>query len=964
MRIDRRRPRQALLPVVLLLTATIGVSPAEESIPVISSQQIEADWLRQDAVRNLPPSPRTRPEANKPVATQDDAAGACDGVKDGTFGFHTDKDEKPWWQVDLGETLPLDRVLIYNRCDGGVQTRASRIEVLVSSDAETWTRIYQHDGSEFLGQPDDKPLAVPGEKKSARFVRVQLPTTEYFHLDEVEVYRVGDTANVALHKPADQSSVSPWSKSHETMADTGAQPGEEPAEEPAYPIDEVVGRGLMLAENLRGLGVDVTSAEGALREVGDELAGLTEETPPAVRKGLYFKARWAQRNMSLANPLLDFDDLLFVKRIPGTFTHMSDQYYGWWSRPGGGLYILKDFKSDAPQLVCLTDDLPSGSVLRPDISHDGAKVLFAYCRYHPGVREEANKLDKSNVPEDAFYHLYEINLDGTGLRRLTRGKYDDFDGRYLPDGRVLFLSTRRGQYIQCSEATARGAADGQLPDCYVRCGGGPSRPVAVYTLHVMDTDGENLQQISPFEMFEWTPSVDHEGRILYSRWDYVDRWNMPFMSLWSTMPDGTNTQALFGNFTLNPHCVFEPRSIPGSQKLIFTASGHHANTGGSLVLLDTNRAVDGPEAMRRLTPEVAFPETEGWPMSYFANPLPLSEEHYLVAWSDKEMIGWPGPAEPVNAHGIYLFDSFGNLTLLHRDPAISSMTPIPIRARRRPPTISSKVAWSGAQEGRMLLVDVHEGLDSIPRGTIHRLRIVGVPAKTHPTMNFPVLGLTNDDPGKFVMGSVPVEEDGSAYFRVPSGVTFFMQALDERGRAVQTMRSAAYVQPGQTYTCVGCHEQRNTSPPNTLPMATHREPSKMTPGVEGSWPLDFKTMVQPVLDSKCVECHAPGTDGEKFDLTAEKSYDTLVDFGSPSLRQHVMDRYLAGRSVAGSCASSVSPLAKLIEAGHYEVEFSSDDWQRLFTWMDTYAHRQGSFSEEQDQRLHALRQRMAPMLAN
>ena len=115
---------------------------------------------------------------------------------------------------------------------------------------------------------------------------------------------------------------------------------------------------------------------------------------------------------------------------------------------------------------------------------------------------------------------------------------------------------------------------------------------------------------------------------------YVDRHNGPYMSLWSTLPDGTETRAVFGNYTTNPHCVFEPRAIPGSQKLIFTASGHHAFTGGSLVLLDPNHSADGEGAMRRLTPEVVFPETEGWPQSYFANPYPLSESHYLTAWSD------------------------------------------------------------------------------------------------------------------------------------------------------------------------------------------------------------------------------------------------------------------------------------------------------------------------------------------
>jgi len=954
-----RRYSHAVAPTIVLafcILAAPAPCHAEQHAAAISRQQIEADWLRQDAVRTLPPSPRHRPAtARSAVSTREDAAGAVDGVKDGTYGFHTNSEAGPWWHVDLGQSLPLDRVVIYNRCDGNVEDRAARLEVLLSDDGKTWAELYRHDGSKFLGSTDNKPLVVPAAGKKARFVRVRIPEKQYFHLDEVEVYRPGNAENVARGKPADQSSTSQWSTQSITLAAAGP--------EPVYATAEVVDRGLRLADDLGDLGTDVAAQAKTLQEVCRSLQALPADAPASARRDLYFQARWAVRKLALANPLLDFDDLLLVKRVPGTFTHMSDQYYGWWSRPGGGLYILEDFKSDAPRLRCLTDEMEPGSMLRPDISFDGKRVLFAYCKYYPNLRGEPNKLDKSNVPEDAFYHLYEMNLDGTGLRRLTRGKYDDFDGRYLPGGEIVFLSTRRGQYIRCGKSTGEASSDGQAPDCYVRCGGGPSRPVAVYTLHVMDAAGSNLRQISPFEMFEWTPSVDHEGRILYARWDYVDRHNMPYMSLWSTMPDGTNAQAAYGNFITNPHCMFEARSIPGSRKLVFTASGHHANTGGSLVLLDTSRGIDNPDAMRRLTPEVCFPETEGWPMSYFANPVPLSENHYLVAWSDREMIGWPGPPEPVNALGIYLFDAFGNLNLLYRDPAITSMTPLPIRRRERPATLSSHVAWDDSQEARMLLLNVYEGLESIPRGTVRRLRLVGVPAKTHPTMNFPSLGVTRDDPGKVVLGTVPVEDDGSAYFRVPSGVAFFMQAIDAEGMAVQTMRSLTYLQPDQTYTCVGCHEPRNTAPPNAYPVAMRRAPSKITPGVKGSWPLEFQAMVGPVLEKHCTSCHKPGGEANEFDLTPAKAYNALVGYGRPSLRDHVVARYNQGRSAAGACAAKMNPLVALLKKGHYDVRLGTDDWHRLYTWMDTYGQRQGSFSPDQEDRLRQLRQSMAPMLA-
>jgi cytochrome c553 len=390
-------------------------------------------------------------------------------------------------------------------------------------------------------------------------------------------------------------------------------------------------------------------------------------------------------------------------------------------------------------------------------------------------------------------------------------------------------------------------------------------------------------------------------------------------------------------------------------------------TGGSLVVLDPRKGNDGEEPLTRLTPEVAFPESEGWPQTYFTSPYPLSDEHFLVAWSGAPLPPgtpppiWGGPG-PANDLGLYLFDAFGNLTLICRDPAISSETPIPVRPRPKLPEISSSVNRSGRQVGTVLVQDVYRGLEPLTRGSIRQLRLVGLPVKTHPTMNYPAMGLTRDDPGKFVLGTVPVEEDGSAHFAVPSGVSFFLQALNEDGIAVQTMRSATSVQPGQTFACIGCHEPRNSSPGNLPPLAAGREPSPITPGPEGSWPLDFQTLVGPVLEKSCVSCHSPDGEGKEFDLMPEKSYDSLVAFGKPSLRDHVLACYAEGRSQAGAGAAQTSALVQLLRKGHYEVELSPGDWDRLFTWIDTYAQRYGSFDADQEERLRDLRQRMAGIL--
>jgi len=477
----------------------------------------------------------------------------------------------------------------------------------------------------------------------------------------------------------------------------------------------------------------------------------------------------------------------------------------------------------------------------------------------------------------------------------------------------------------------------------------------------MDADGKNLRAISSFENFEWTPSIMHDGRIMYARWDYVDREPMPYMSLWSTNPDGTSPQLVYGNFTASPHCIFEAQCIPDSRKIVFTASGHHAQTMGSVVLLDTRQGQENAEPLERITPEVCFPEIEGWPQTYYANPWPLSEQYFLVAWSPQQING-QGGVNPPNALGLYLLDVFGNLELIYRDPDISSMYPLPVRARNKPPDIPIHTAWDGPQEGSFLLQNVYRNL-GVPKGAVKRLRIVGVPPKTQPHMNSPHLGITGVEPGKFVIGTAPIEEDGSAYFQVPSGVPVFFQALDENGQALQTMRTLTQVQPAQTLSCIGCHESRYLAPPaSSFPMAAKRPPSRLALGPEGSWPMRFDRLVQPVLDNNCVSCHSGGEKAFKLDLTPSQAYSSLVSLGLPNGKG-----YQRGRSVPEEDKSETSRLFQVLLGGesdhdHRNLLLDAYSLERLFLWMDLYGQVQGSFSPEQEGQLVDLRQQYKHLL--
>ncbi|MCX7047168.1 MAG: discoidin domain-containing protein [Candidatus Sumerlaeota bacterium] len=995
------------------LADEIGREP-ETRAAKLTQTQIESDWLRQNELREgeaaaAASGASRNARDGKGVKLEEDARGGVDGVIDGKWGFHTENEDKPWWQVDLGEVKSLEKIVLYNRCDAPAMAgRNSRIMVLVSEGekdgkdgkdrkdskdrkegenlkeskdsrdnkaAGEFKQAYQNEGVVFGGFGDKKPLVAALGGVKARFVRLQLPGRSYFHLDEVEIYAVGETRNIALGKPATQSSVSQWSVAHSAAAPASAGAAAAASSTPRkYATAKAIERGIRLADNLRQAGTQVDREAQALRQAEDRLKKMAANAPDEEQRALYFEARGAARSMALKNPLLDFDSILFVKSAPSLFPHMSDQFYGWWSRPGGGVFILENFKSDHPTLRHLTKDMPDGNFLRPDLSYDGRKILFAACKYYPEVANIKDKATKANLPEDAFYHIYEMNLDGSGRRQVTRGRYDDFDARYLPSGEIVFLSTRKGVFIQCDRANSEATRGGDLPDSYVRCGGDNYRPVPVFTMHVMDANGENMRPLSAFENFEWTPAVANDGRILFTRWDYIDRFNGHFFSLWSANQDGTNAQLVYKNYTIRPQVACEAQSIPNSSKVIFTASAHHSILGGSLVMLDRMRGTEAAEPITRLTPEVPFPETEKNVDSYYANPWPLSEEHYLVAWSDRHLPPHcrvdDTERNPTNAAGIYLYDAFGNLNLLYRDPAISCGNPIPVRPRQKPMARASTIAWEGAgatSEGCFLVQDVYQGLPETARGTIKWLRVVGVPPKVQPHMNKPNLGVSSEDPGKFLLGLAPVESDGSAFFRVPSGVSILFQSVDENKQAVQTMRSLTYVWPGQTLGCVGCHETREAAPPPLAkaPQAARRAPSKLIPGPEGSWPLRYDQLVQPILDKNCVSCHKPGgreANAARFDLsTAAKSYDALINWSNKDLRLLTFER---DRSIAGDCPARKSKLwAKIAEMerkGAFTLDAAARD--RLSTWMDLYAQRQGHFSDEQERQLQDFKQRLAAML--
>ncbi|UCE47939.1 MAG: hypothetical protein JSW47_20365, partial [Phycisphaerales bacterium] len=355
-------------------------------------------------------------------------------------------------------------------------------------------------------------------------------------------------------------------------------------------IRGLIKRGYKLAERLR----DLSAPESRLEPLVAELKRLESrliETASTVddRRGVYLDIRRTIREIAFCNPLLDFDKILFIKRHDsvGVF-HMCDQYYGCNAKPGGGLFVLSDPFGENPKLTNILensvvergrlkgDNLSTGTFLSPELSYDGKTILFAYTQAK--AYEKYRGKEAYEWGPEVSYHIFKVNTDCTGLVQLTDGPWDDFDPCFLPNGRIVFITERRGGYLRCG------------------------RNCPVYTMYSMEPDGSDIICISFHETHEWHPSVDNDGMLVYTRWDYVDRDTNIAHHLWTCFPDGRDPRSFHGNYPLRresrPWMEMSIRAIPGSHRYVAATGSHHGNAFGSLVMIDPR--VEDDRAMSQL----------------------------------------------------------------------------------------------------------------------------------------------------------------------------------------------------------------------------------------------------------------------------------------------------------------------------------------------------------------------------
>ncbi len=499
----------------------------------------------------------------------------------------------------------------------------------------------------------------------------------------------------------------------------------------------------------------------------------------------------------------------------------------------GGTGRLVVIEGLAPDAV-VSELVPEGRGFfwRPEVSYDGKRVVFCM-----------------KPKDDRAFHLYEIGSGGAGFKQLTFGDYDDLDPMFTPDGKIIFTTTRGNTYVRCL----------------------PSTPSPV--LARCDADGRNIYIISRNNEPDFLPAMMNDGRVLYTRWEYTDKALWRVQSLWTTNPDGTGTSVFWGNQSVWPDHVTEARSIPGSEKVMFNGVGHHSWFEGCIGIIDPSKGRNYPDGLCKVTQHLSWPESGNGPgdpklaVEYhragnyraYKTPYPLSEEYFLVSASR----GGRGKFR----FRLYLMDVYGNMELLH-EGGKNLMHAIPLAARPRPRVLPDIVAWPGigrghrpAKPGVLYSNNVFEGT-RIPKGLVKRLRVIEMDPKTYSTWlktvqhDGPAVAPHHPETVKRILGTVPVEADGSVNFTLPAGKAVYFQLLDDKYRCVQTMRSFTGVMPGEARGCVGCHEQQDTAPSRAArSIAQGKAPATITPPPWGDESVGYKRFVQPVLDRHCGECH-------------------------------------------------------------------------------------------------------------
>jgi len=626
-------------------------------------------------------------------------------------------------------------------------------------------------------------------------------------------------------------------------------------------------RALARAEWTRanGGGGGIDSATATLQQAYAALQSNAGADPATLHRH-WLAWRKSVREVVLQGPDIDFDSMVYIKRF-GTRTHLQPGVHSASQFPDGGDIFVQTGLDPAgePRPLGLADQLKGGFGHDLDLHWDAGRIVFSWKRGDANIQK-----------------LYEINLDGSGLKQVTDGPHDDVDPAYLPDDEVVFGSTRGDVGIMCASSLGSVASDGSS---------GTFSGLHTNIFRTLNGHSDVLR-LSFCKDDDAYPHVLNDGRIVYMRWDYQERGVNELFTLWVINPDGTGADGYhkvhIPHFpeTKTIQALRDTRAIPGSRLLVSAGGGHYNYAEGAVILGDPSEGINNPDSLKNLTP-FASPVLYGWgklaPVpeggvpyvgGYYAKPWPLSEKSFLVSATYDQPLS--------NNFQLYYIDVWGNKELVHRDKIHEIMSAAPVERRERPPVLADR-RNDALAHATLYMDDVYADLPGVEKGEVKYLRILQMihwikragesGVQWHPNSNpSEDFGFGTGGPVRSV-GIVPVSEDGSAFFEVPAEADLYFQALDKDYRAVQRMRTHVEFAPGEMRGCIGCHETKTdaVSVQRMGEALASMQAVRPTPPAWGDQSfISYEKHIQPIFDAKCAECHDGTAENGWLDLTAKR----------------------------------------------------------------------------------------------
>ncbi|MBL4560742.1 MAG: SUMF1/EgtB/PvdO family nonheme iron enzyme [Labilibaculum sp.] len=654
--------------------------------------------------------------------------------------------------------------------------------------------------------------------------------------------------------------------------------------------------------------VYAASVEGMFREDSESIKNLH-------KIGEY------KNEILLANPILDFDKIIAVRYKLGDRARkvmapeIGTQSNNWSSHMSAR---MGNFDCELTLLSNLRGDVQSKTIYKPA---NGAPLNCLKLHWN------ADKLMFTSVNEKNLWQIFEMDVNSNKVHQLTQVDEEDlnfFDGAYLPNGKIVASSNIAYQGVPCVNSDD-----------------------IIGSFCVYDPKNKDLRRISFGQENDWCPEVMNNGRLMQLRWEYSDITHYFSRIMLHMNPDGTNKKELYGSGSYWPNSLFDAKPLPGknNSQFIGIVSGHHGIArSGRLIMFDPakgRREADGvmqeiPYRNKKVIPEIKDKLVDGvWPQ--FLKPQVLSKDYFLVT----------AKLNPESLWGLYLVDVFDNVTLVAEFEGEGVTEAIPVFKKVTPPIIPDKVNMNN-MESTVYIQDIYvgQGTEGIERGTIKELRVFAYEfAYAKSPSGHMVQGIQAGWDMKRILGTVPVEEDGSVIFKIPSNIPVSMQPLDENGAAVQLMRSWITGMPGEVVSCTGCHENQNTIAQPKFTLASRKTPIKITPPEGGVRAFTFDLEIQPILDRNCISCHDGSNSKPNF---KDRSIDKITGFGKSYLALHpFINRQGPEGEMPVTNAmeyhASTSDLIQHLEKGHKNVELTDKEIRTLYEWIDLNVPYHGTF---------------------